>query len=181
MKIMDNPKLFFWLSPLAVVSLYAPFLDNPALFDALSMLLHIAVGLVLFQFLSLLYREVLGADEYEKLTYGWSAGFAALLFALHPVSVYAVAYLVQRSILFATLFSLLALWSYLQGLIHANAKGWLFASVFCYTAAVFSKEHAIALPMVMLALTMLLRAPSRRLWKDLWWVYALCGLVSDRK
>ncbi|MHB0925039.1 MAG: tetratricopeptide repeat protein [Gallionellaceae bacterium] len=226
MKIISNPKLFFWLIPLGVVLLYTPFLGNPALFDDLymfldnaatlrshaahfnplglrdlpyatlgwtfdwfgmqtmmpfrlgNMLLHIAVGLVLFQFLSLLYREVLGADEYEKLAYGWSAGFAALLFALHPVSVYAVAYLVQRSILFATLFSLLALWSYLQGLTRANAKGWLFASVFCYTAAVFSKEHAIALPMVMLALTMLLRVPSRKLWKELWWVYVLCGLVA---
>lgn len=142
-----------------------------------NMLLHIAVGLVLFRFLSLLYREVLGTGEYEKNVYGWSAGLAALLFVLHPVSVYAVAYLVQRSILFATLFALLALWAYLRGLIH-NSKGWLFASVLFYTAAVFSKEHAIALPGVMLALTMLLRVPSRKLLKELWWVYALCGMVS---
>lgn len=226
MKILSNPKLFFWLIPLGVVLLYTPFLGSPAVFDDLfmlqddgatlrkqaahfnpfglrglpyatlgwtlewfgmqtlmpfrlgNMLLHIAVGLVLFRFLALLYREVLDPGEYQKAKYSWLAGFAALLFTLHPVAVYAVAYLVQRTILFATLFSLLALWSYLQGLIHANAKGWLFASVFFYAAAVFSKEHAIALPMVMLAMTMLLRAPSRKLWKDLWWVYALCGMVS---
>lgn len=143
-----------------------------------NMLLHITVGLVLFQFISLLYREVLGAREYEKSALGWSAGVAALLFTLHPVSVYAVAYLVQRSILFATLFSLLALCSYLQGLIHANAKGWLLASVFFYAAAVLSKEHAIALPAVMLALTLLLHSPSHKLLKELWWVYALCGAIS---
>lgn len=143
-----------------------------------NMLLHIAVCLVLFRFLSLLYRQVLGADEYQQRAYDWLAGFAALMFALHPVSVYAVAYLVQRSILFATLFSLLALWSYLQGLIHANAKGWLLASVFFYAAAALSKEHAIALPMVMLALTLLLHEPSRKLLKELWWVYALCATIA---
>lgn len=204
MPFLDNPAVFddlyMFLNNAATLRDYAAY-DNPlrlrglpnatlgwtfewfgmqtlAPFRLGNMLLHIAVGLVLFRFLSLLYHEALGVCEYEKLAYGWSAGLAALLFVLHPVSVYAVAYLVQRSILFATLFSLLALWSYLQGLIHANAKGWLFASVVFYAAAVFSKEHAIALPMVMLALTILLRTPSRKLLKELWWVYALCGIVA---
>ena len=50
----------------------------------------------------------------------WLAFFGAALFLLQPVAAYGVAYLVQRSIVLATLFSLVSLRCFLEGL-HRKA------------------------------------------------------------
>jgi tetratricopeptide (TPR) repeat protein len=77
----------------------------------------------------------------------------------------------------ATLFSLLALYVYMRGLVEERSR-WLWGSVFLYFMAVFSKEHAVMLPAVMLALTLLLVQPSRLLWWRLSPIYAACSLVA---
>ncbi|MBP9800091.1 MAG: tetratricopeptide repeat protein [Sterolibacterium sp.] len=69
--------------------------------------------------------------------------FAAACFALHPVAVFAAAYLVQRSILLATLFSIL-MWHACLSAWQYNARRWLLWSVVFFYFAVFSKEHAVA-------------------------------------
>lgn len=119
-----------------------------------NLLLHILVAIALFFFLTRLFTDIPGRTP-NRLGGGALAFCAALLFALHPVAVYAAAYLVQRSIVMATLFGLLAMLSYL----HGSAKGggaWLWASVLLYYLALLSKEHVIMLPAVLLALTVLL-------------------------
>jgi tetratricopeptide (TPR) repeat protein len=77
---------------------------------------------------------------------------ASTYFIFNPASVYAIAYLIQRTILTATLFSVLALLVYMIGL---NAK-WIvvriplfIASLFLFKAAFMGKEHCIVLPAVM--------------------------------
>ena len=73
-----------------------------------NLLLHAANAVVLFVFLHKLFDCALNRHEREQtLSPQWLAFFGALLFTLHPVAVYGVAYLIQRSILMATLFSLL--------------------------------------------------------------------------
>ena len=52
------------------------------------------------------------------LSPSWLAFFGALIFALHPAAVYAVAYLNQRSTLMATLFTLVMWRLFLEGLIR---------------------------------------------------------------
>jgi len=88
----------------------------------------------------------------------------AVLFAAHPVTVYGVAYLTQRSIVMATLFSLLSLTAFVRAL-SSGEKRWLWLSVVLYVGALFSKEHAIMLPAVALAIAVLLgkRVPGSRL------------------
>ena len=126
-----------------------------------NLLLHASVVVALFAFLSRLF-VVVGHDALkDSLSPQWLAFFAALLFALHPVATYAVGYLVQRTIVMATLFSLLALWTYLQGSV-LQSRIWMWATVPCYFLAVYSKEHAIMLPAVLGFLTVLLHAD--------WWV-----------
>jgi tetratricopeptide (TPR) repeat protein len=87
-----------------------------------------------------------------------------VLFAAHPVTVYGVAYLTQRSIVMATLFSLLSLTAFVRAL-SSGEKRWLWLSVVLYVGALFSKEHAIMLPAVALAIAVLLgkRVPGSRL------------------
>ncbi len=104
----------------------------------------------------------------------------AVLFAAHPVTVYGVAYLAQRSIVMATLFSLLSLTAFVRAL-SSGEKRWLWLSVALYVGALFSKEHAIMLPAVALAIAVLLgrRVPGSRLeWAVLIGVVASAGALT---
>lgn len=118
-----------------------------------NLILHLAVTVTLFLFLRRLFERVL-PDSVETLSAHWLAFFGALIFALHPASVYAAAYLVQRSTLMATLFALLTWRFFLEGLIRENYR-WLLASAATYFLAVFSKEHAVMAPAVSAALLFL--------------------------
>ncbi len=107
----------------------------------------------------------------------WPAFFAALVFALHPAAVYGVAYLVQRSILMATLFGIAALLCYMEGLTRNKAR-WFVLSALCYFLAVFSKEHSIMVPGVAAALTLLLHKPSFALIRRVWLPFALYLVIG---
>lgn len=144
-----------------------------------ALLLHAATGGALFLFLNRLFDSVLGNKVSGKmaLPHAWMAFAGALLFVWHPVAVYGAGYLIQRTIVMATLFSLLALYAYIRG-VTENRSSWLWGSVCLYGLAVFSKEHAVMLPAVMLAMTFLLVQPSRPLLKRLLPVYVACAAIA---
>lgn len=101
--------------------------------------------------------------------------FLCLAFLLHPVAVYGTAYVVQRSILLATLFSVLALWATLRWLERGGGYA-LLAAVLLYLAAMASKEYALALPAAMLAIVIAVRRPSPR--RVLRWVAPFAVLAA---
>ncbi|HEU0282467.1 MAG TPA: tetratricopeptide repeat protein, partial [Gallionella sp.] len=142
-----------------------------------NLLLHGAVTIALFFFLTRLFDAIYGVRADSLLSSRALAFFAALLFALHPVAVYAAGYLVQRTIVMATLFSLLAMLAYLHGSVRQKTL-WLWASVPLYYLAVFSKEHAIMLPAVLLALTMLLHDDWRVKLRQRWDVFAALAVIA---
>lgn len=119
-----------------------------------------------------LYREILrhiaaGAEPGDAAKTGLAyhrspaLGFAIGFFALNPVAVYAVAYLIQRSILLATLFVVLGLWLFARGL--ATRRHWLHAlAVVCYVLAMMSKEHALLAPLAALPLYILIARPGAK-------------------
>ncbi|RJG06408.1 hypothetical protein D3870_10635 [Noviherbaspirillum cavernae] len=94
------------------------------------------------------------------------AFIGALWFVLNPVAVYGAGYLAQRTILFATLFSLLSLWYYRRAFAENRTADIVVAALF-FSAAVFSKEHAIMLPAAVVMLTTLyvadLRSSAKRI------------------
>lgn len=116
--------------------------------------LHAGVAIALFVFLQQLWRVILPAQEAGRLSYTSLAFFAALIFALHPVAVYGAGYLIERTIVMATLFALLMWWALLRGLEREHAA-WLWASAIFYALALSSKEHAIMAPAVSVALLLL--------------------------
>lgn len=124
-----------------------------------NLLLHAANVIVLFYLLRLLAGAA--ADENGNSTaIVRGAWFGALVFALHPVAVYAAGYVVQRSILMATLFALLTQLAYVRGLLSGRAH-WLALAVLAYFLAVFSKEHSMMVPALLAAQTVLLRSRIR--------------------
>jgi hypothetical protein len=87
-----------------------------------NVLLHAGVASMLFLFLSRLFTVLVPAPAPQRASMepAWMAAFGALLFLVHPVAVYGTAYLTQRSIVLATLLSLLSLHCFLEGLIGAQ-------------------------------------------------------------
>ena len=150
--------------------------------------LHIANSFLLLLLLRQLFASTISqetaltGDKSSPVTkilpLSWLAFFGALLFSLHPIAVYGVAYLVQRTTLMATLFSLLTWWLFCYGL-QRQKQGWLLASVVTYLLAVLSKEHAIMVPAVCAALALLFHGkPDKQLFKALWLTFLLYVIVA---
>ena len=156
-----------------------------------NLLLHAAVVLALYGFILQLRQAWAGTEgvtavaatgpppgrEDGRRADAGIAFAAALLFALHPVAVYAAGYLVQRTMLLATLFSLLALWVYARG-IWQRSTGWRWLALPLYYLALFSKEHAVMLAVVFPLLSVALAPDWRaRLHADKWLLLALWALA----
>ncbi len=143
-----------------------------------NMALHIGVVLVLYIFLVNVFGQTSNiATSKSVLPPRLAAFFAALLFGLHPVSTYAVGYLVQRSTVMAMLFGLLALWAYSKGSI-ASKLPWLWLTVPLYYLSVFSKEHAVMLPVVLVALTVLLHHDWRDKLAQRWGIFSSLAVIA---
>jgi len=113
-----------------------------------SLAFHIAVALALCRLIYELVRATLPSGQGSTATVPnaalW-AGAGGVLFAIHPVAVYGAAYLMQRTIVLATLFSLLSVWLFVRGLTRRRHTDAL-SSALMYSVAVLSKEHAVLLP-----------------------------------
>jgi len=170
-----------WFSYATFGWTYELFGHRPAAYRLGNIAIHALTALALYAFLARLFGIVLSKNGDSTLPYEpkvrWLALFSALIFALHPVAVYANVYIVQRSVLMATLFSIIALGLYTAGLLRQR-KGPLLWSVAFYFLAVFSREHSVTLPGVALALTFLVCRPSRELLKLLWMPYAGYLLIA---
>jgi len=142
-----------------------------------NLLLHAMVVLALFFFLDKLFASMKIVLNKNEIAPRNTAFFAALLFALHPVSTYAAGYLIQRTIVMATLFCLLSMLAYVHGSTRKKPL-WLWMSVPFYYLAVFCKEHAVMLPAVLLALTILLHDDWQAKLKQRWAVFAALAAIA---
>src|SRR3569623_1220646 len=147
-----------------------------------NMLIHAATAVMLFMWLQKLFAMALPeeagiAGNEMRVRLHWLALSAALIFALHPAAVYAAAYLIQRSILMATFFTLLMWFLFLRG-VEKDSQLSLAASAFAYLLAELSKEHAIMAPAAVVPMLYLIRQPSRQLLRQVMPVFLLYGAVA---
>lgn len=110
----------------------------------------------------------------------WLPLLAAILFALHPLHVEAVANIKSRDEIFALLFGLLAIWSFAGFLRKGKVLSGIFTPVYFFLACL-SKENAFTLIAVFPVVWLLLvdkkwKAHTRKLWPAAACVLAL-GLV----
>lgn len=124
----------------------------------INLALHLATGVVVFLLINRLC--VVLRSQFEDVNdHSWMNKWFALLVAavwlLHPLHISTVLYLVQRMTILSTLFSLLALFSYLVarrdefGTAHSIRWQVLCWLVF-FPLALFSKENAALLPLFIL-------------------------------
>jgi protein O-mannosyl-transferase len=135
----------------------------------LSLIFHSACVLALFKLIYDLLRAVrpdvmaghqISGQAFKHYHACLLAFAGAAFFAVHPVTVYGAGYLVQRSIVMATLFSLLSMILFLRGLTRGNYADAVSAALF-YSLAVLSKEHALLLPAAVSLIAVLAHAGQR--------------------
>lgn len=176
----DAPFMFgfrwFPYVSLGVTSVFAG--DAPPVFRVQNLLLH-GMNVLLLLLVLRLWISLFIADASKEKMANWGAWLGALVFACHPLAVYGTGYLVQRSILMATMFTLIMHLAYFRGLLEGN-KRYMALAVAAYFLAVFSKEHSLMAPALLLPMTWLLRArysvPLRTL--SVTWVgFVLVGVL----
>lgn len=117
-------------------------------------------GFVIVALYFFLLRALSRLAPADSPTLRWAALCVCLWFSLNPVAVYAVGYLVQRTIVMAALFSVLAATLYLRAQQQERNADLLSAALFG-GLAMLCKEHAVLLPLAALTLTPLVRDWSR--------------------
>ncbi|THU02761.1 hypothetical protein E9531_06565 [Lampropedia puyangensis] len=88
-------------------------------------------------------------------------------FALNPVAVYAAGYLIQRSIVMATMFTALACWAWVYALQQQQSGrsrgwGWMILALVSALMAFLSKEHAVLVPALAVPLYVYVKRPSAK-------------------
>ena len=127
--------------------------------------LHIGTALTLYALAIELLKRAQWGDASDAAGFSnslrWAARIGVALWAFEPAAVYAVAYLIQRSILMATLFVALACLCFVRGL--ASGKNyWYLLALVAYVCAVASKEHAVTAILIAVPLFVFIKRPSFR-------------------
>jgi protein O-mannosyl-transferase len=122
---------------------------NPWGYHVGNVLIH-AMSTVLFYFVARRLLVAAGIATGSSLL--WSAGFAALVFGIHPLRVESVAWITERRDVLCGLFFLLAVWTYLRSVDLAARWVWRLASVAGFGAAFLCKAQAAPLPVALLIL-----------------------------
>ncbi len=149
---------FVWVDGLAGAGWWKQRLVNIAL--------HLGTVAALYALVRDLLTHTRFPEEFEAQTHFDASRLAAVrvgvaLFAVNPMAVYAVAYLVQRSIVMATFFAVLACWCFVRGL-SGRGAAWYAGAVVAYAAAVLSKEHAVMVAAMAVPLYIHVRRPTWR-------------------
>lgn len=149
---------FTWVHVLAGESMLAQRLVN--------VFLHLGTCWALYRLFALLLPRI----EYTESTRA-EPGFAAsqiaalrvgvMVFALHPVAAYAVGYLIQRSIVMATLFGVLACWAFVYAVIERKWLWHVLALLF-YVLALMSKQQVAFIAGLAFPLYIFLTRPSKK-------------------
>lgn len=146
-------------------SLYWP--AEPYHFKLTNLLFHAINALLVFWLFSIIIVHFGGrySDSFLFISF-----FAALLWALHPLHVSTVAYVIQRMTLLSATFSLLALILYFKStvaLIYGRKTRSIFLLLICffisYPASILSKENGALLPFYIFLINLILFRGDKRI------------------
>lgn len=154
---------------------------DPGAFKATNIGIHVVTTFVLVALLRDLLRIAGGTPERAR----WLAIAMAMAWALHPLQVSSVLYVVQRMQTLATLFVLLAMWAYLRARWaqfegRSGRTSWMLAGLL-WAVALACKEDAILLPAYLLTLELTVlrfRAADADLARTLRRGYGLVGWTA---
>jgi protein O-mannosyl-transferase len=143
-----------------------------------NVVLHLCTVLAVYRLLTVLldrteFSEQVRASAHFEASRSTALRIGVALFALNPVAVYAVGYLIQRSIVMAAMFVALGCASFVQGLV-TRRWAWIGLALASYVLAVLSKEHAVAAIALAVPLYVFVQRPSP---KKVLAVLAACAVI----
>lgn len=140
---------------------------TPKAFQETNILIHIAAALAL----AWLIRTILELRGASRRTAWLAACAAAALWALHPIQIQAVTYIVQRMTSLAALFMLLTVTAYIRARTGPRPLLHFPVAALCAIGAILSKENAYILPLLLLvAEYTVCRPPGRTTFSRLDWI-----------
>src|SRR5438132_1105205 len=141
---------------------------KPVGYHLTNLLLHAANAVVFFFVVRRILTRALRSPSEHGHALAVSAGFAALVFAIHPLRVESVAWATERRDVLSGLFYLSAILMYLRACERgARGRRWYWLSVAVFGCALLSKSMVVNLPVVLLILDVY---PLRRLGGAIgWW------------
>lgn len=124
---------------------------DPRAFHLTNVLIHLAVGAALTLLIVAYLRSSAVRVSSRSLLLAVAGPVA--VFLLHPLNTQAVTYIVQRMASLVTLFIVLSLAAYMAGRGSTGRKriGWFAISLMGWVLALWTKQNALLLPLVLLA------------------------------
>src|SRR2546428_1342790 len=141
---------------------------NPVGYHLTNLLLHAANAVVFFFVVLRILTRALSSPSERGHALALSAGFASLVFAIHPLRVESVAWATERRDVLSGLFYLLTILMSLRAREREErGRGWYWLSVAVFVLALLSKSMVVNLPVVLVILDVY---PLRRLGGAVgWW------------
>src|SRR5438552_79473 len=140
---------------------------NPVGYHLTNLLLHAANAVVFFFVVRRILTLALPSPYERGHALAVSAGFAALVFAIHPLRVESAAWVTERRDVLSGLLYLVAILLYLRACERgARGRGWYWLSVAVFVGALLSKSMVVNLPVVLVILDVY---PLRRLGGSIGW------------
>ena len=154
--------------------------DSVTGYHVVNLLIHLVTAYLLFLIILNLFKSPILTGKYEGSQY-FVALLTATLWAVNPIQIQAVTYIVQRMAAMAAMFYMLGIYLYLKGRLQSpNWRRYMFflACLMAYGCALGSKENAITLPIAIILLEVVFFHDLRchRTRKRVYWVAAGTGL-----
>ena len=117
---------------------------------------NIMIHLITASFLFLTIQQLLQTPVFKNQINSWeihcTALLATLLWAINPIQIQAVTYIVQRMAAMAAMFTVIGLYAYLRGHLQAGKMKWFWyaATFLAFGCAIMSKENAVLFPLSIL-------------------------------
>jgi tetratricopeptide (TPR) repeat protein len=127
--------------------------DDPAGYHAVNIAIHLLSAVFLYLTLRALFATPRLCSEYDRRRSHFISLLAAALWALNPVQVQAVTYIVQRMASLSAMLYILAIYIYVQARLsetHKTKALLIGAVALVFVAAVLTKENAATLPLAIL-------------------------------
>jgi tetratricopeptide (TPR) repeat protein len=175
--ILDNQRLHvdnlmpgtlydtFFASPGSVKRLYRPLpcltfalnwywgQDDPSGYRVVNIVIHVLTAILIFSTVKVLFETPRLANRFAEFDIQCIAFLSTALWALHPIQIQAVTYIVQRMTSMATLFYIAGLLIYIKARLNLSPKRPLFLYLGCFTSFVMSmacKENAATFPLAII-------------------------------
>ncbi|ACL06498.1 Tetratricopeptide TPR_2 repeat protein [Desulfatibacillum aliphaticivorans] len=152
---------------------------EPTGFHAFNLSVHFLAAWFLFLFIRAMLNLPMLRDKYGELSYPLAL-LTSVFWAVHPIQVTSVTYVVQRMASMAGMFYIAAMFFYIKGrFAHGKIKwGWFAATGISGLCAIASKENAVLLApsLAMFELILIQGASRQNLAKFAKWTFWICAV-----